>query len=396
MENKELNLLKDSRVKCTSLLLNMRVGEYLELIDNAYKNKGGLPYQRDALKTTSGRRIRNRMIQDIIKGTILPPLVAGVVISEKDFDGLDDVTGEITNKIKNDWSEHISIIDGMQRTTALKQAVDESAEVSDSIIRVEFWISKSTSSLIYRMLVLNTGQVPWNLKRQLQVVYSPLIDEMNELVKFKRLFTLDSQGRRRHGGEYRAEDLVETYLSFGLRKTEIDTQETLADEFSRLDMADAISNDKYKTYFYPILQSMVDIDLALSRLDTQVENIDVQPGGKYTIGRHIFDTQPARIGYIVACAISVLGRIGMDKPEEESKAALDKILKGGRKLIEVLNAKTNDELHDFLGLDVLSEKIIGQKRSAIGRHERAFFEVAFKTLIEEGFAVPKLEACWRA
>lgn len=38
----------------------------------------------------------------------------------------------------------------------------------------EFWLAKSVRALVYRMLVLNTGQVPWTLSRQLGVVFEPL------------------------------------------------------------------------------------------------------------------------------------------------------------------------------------------------------------------------------
>ncbi len=67
-----------------------------------------------------------------------------------------------------------SIIDGMQRTTALQEAKDSFGE-NQLNIRVEFWIADKLNSLIYRMLVLNTGQVPWEMARQLETIYSQLL-----------------------------------------------------------------------------------------------------------------------------------------------------------------------------------------------------------------------------
>ncbi|HDK6876871.1 TPA: hypothetical protein MXA64_000039 [Klebsiella quasipneumoniae] len=396
MVSSNINVLNDKRVECKSLLVNMKISDYLQLIESAYGKRGGIPFQRDALKTTSGRRIRERMIQDIIKGTVLPPLVIGVVVEKRVFDTLESIpSDELIDNLSHQWSEQLSIIDGMQRTTALLAAKDLSSEVNEHFVRVEFWIAGATNSLIYRMLVLNTGQVPWNIKRQLQVVYSPLILEMQKQVKFTRLFTLESQGRRTHGGEYRAEDLVETYLAFGLRKTEIDTQETLADEYSRLDIADAISNEKYQHFFYPILQQLTNLDIAFSRCDTP-QTEDLGTTNKFSSGRNIFDSQPARIGFVVACAITVLGRIGMDRTEEESQRIIGKLVADCEGLISVLASKNADEIWDFLKLDVLSERVTGQRRSAIGRQERTFFEGAFKVLIDESFNVPSLEVCWRS
>lgn len=66
-------LIKDGRVECWSLMTTMDVGDYLSLTSTAYENKGGLLGQREPIKSTSGRRIRSRMIQDIKEGAVLPP-----------------------------------------------------------------------------------------------------------------------------------------------------------------------------------------------------------------------------------------------------------------------------------------------------------------------------------
>lgn len=385
-------LLRDGRVECWSMMTTMTVGEYLDLTSAAYANKGGLLGQREPLKSTSGRRIRSRMIQDIKEGAVLPPLVVGVIVPKVDFENLEtNSASEIRDLIRSSWQATVSVIDGMQRTTALLTAVEGKAEVADSTLRVEFWLSPTTESLIYRMLVLNTGQVPWNLKRQLQVVFSPLIVEMSEHVRFTRLITLEDPGSRKKGGEFSADSLMESYIAFGLRRTDIETQETLADEFSRLDMADAISTHKYKEYFYPIVQSLVDLDIAFS---AYVADDDGAKG--FTSGRHLFDSQPARIGYVTACAVAVLGRIGMDRSAVDSASAVAELSQNVAALVNRLKGMTGDEIQAFLALDVLSEKLAGQKRSAVGRFERAYFERAFAILIEQRFAVPSMETCWRS
>jgi len=339
------------------------------------------------------------MISDIVKGALLPPVVIGVVIG--DAQKLDLLSAssnsEILELLAKDLAGHISIIDGMQRTTALLDAIVESESVKQHFVRVEIWFSQSTDNLIYRMLVLNTGQVPWNIKHQLQVVYAPLIDEMARKVNFVRLISLPNVGRRTKGGEFSADNLVEAYLAFGLRRIEIDTQETLADEFSRLDIAESLALDKYNKYFYPIAQAMVDLDKAFSRFDEVDSELkeEVEPT-KFVIGRNIFDSQPARIGFVVASSLSVLGRIGMDKAVDDSEGALASLTSGVETLIAKLQQFSMVQLSEFLSLEILGEKIKSVKRSAIGRNDRVFFEKAFKVLIEENFNVPDLGVCWRA
>ncbi len=378
-------------------MTGMKVGDYIALVEGAYKNRGGIKGQREPLRTTTGRRIRGRMVEDIKRHAVLPPVVIGVVITN-DFEEIAALSPtEIIGRVTKDWIDAISIIDGMQRTTALIDAVESDPSVADQEVRVECWLAESTDSLIYRMLVLNTGQVPWNIKRQLLVVYAPLVKEMEQHVHFERMLNLEKSERRFKGGEFSADSLVEAYLAFGIRRTEIDTQETLADEFSRLDIAEAIASKKFDRFFYPIVQILVDIDRGFSRLEApETGGGEETVNSKFTIGRNIFDSQPARIGFVVACALDVLGRLGMDKTEAEGDAALATLQADAAELVNRLAAMSPEELTTFLELDVLREKLGGQKRSAVGRHERSFFETAFKVLIETHFRVPAMGVCWRA
>ena len=116
----------------------------------------------------------------------------------------------------------------MQRTTSILQAIDEGLSL-ETIIRVEFWIANKLNSLIYRMLILNTGQVPWNLRRQIEIVFSSMIEEIQEKVKNIELYKVDDANRRTKGGQYHANDIIELYLAFGGRKEKVDTKERLAD-----------------------------------------------------------------------------------------------------------------------------------------------------------------------
>ena len=103
----------------------------------------------------------------------------------------------------------------------------------------------------------------------------------------------------------------------------------------------------------------------------------------------------ARVGFVVAMTVAVLGRPGMPRPDGEALALMSERRDQANALIEHLSELDAQELQNYLSLDLLSERIDGQKRAAVGRYERAFFESAFKVLIEENFAVPNLEPCWR-
>jgi hypothetical protein len=385
-----MDWLHDNRTDCLSVLLKMTTGDYLSLVKDAHAQRGGISGQRDVLKTTTAKRIRDRMIADIRAGAVLPPVVIGVVVDQKTFDQCSNGELQTTSDFLASVASHdLTIIDGMQRTTALIEASEIDGEVLTNEMRVEFWVARSVRSLVYRMLVLNTGQVPWTLARQLSVVYSPLLQEIKERVRnIERIFSPDKPGRRVGSGQFSSDALVELYLAFSLRKTNVDTRETLSEEFSRLDFVDNLADVGFQQHFYDSLSILVDLDHAFDRYDAP-------NNGRFSRGREVFGSQPARIGFMVAIAQHVLGRPGLDREASDRANRMRAVSEQADVLVGKLRAKEPEEVGEFLRMDVLSE-ILDKKVGQVGRYERNVFFEAFKVLIDERFDVPNMEPCWRA
>ena len=368
------------------------VREYIELVREAYHSRGGIEGQREALKTTTAKRIRDRMVSDIQHGAILPPVVIGAVVGDELFSSfpLERVIRP-REIIPNESIQSLAIIDGMQRTTAILEAVEGKAELLDRNLRVEFWLTKSVRAMVYRMLVLNTGQVPWSLSRQLAVVYAPLIDEIRTNVsELDRVFGPDKPGRRVGPAQYGSDSLVELYLAFSLRKTTVDTKEALSEEFSRLDFVENLSRQNFQAQFYTCLSVLVRLDKAFSRHDP-----DVGSAERYVKGKNIFDSQPARIGFVTAVAQHTLGRPGMDRSENQAAERIEKIAKQADILADRLERSPPEAVAEFLALGVLRERL-DVRTGQVGRFERSVFFEAFKVLIDEEFELPNMEPCWRA
>ena len=385
-----MDWLCDDRTDCYSVLTTMRIRDYLQLVKTAHSIRGALSGQRDTLKTTTAKRIRDRMVSDIRRGAVLPPVVLGAVVDKDTFATYPRTDIQTPADIlPQETRRQIAIIDGMQRTAALQEAVDADAEVLEREMRVEFWITRTVRTMIYRMLVLNTGQVPWTISRQLSVVYAPLLEEIkNNVPELRRIFTPDVPGRRVAPGEFGSDAVVELYIAFSLRKTTIDTREALSDEFSRLDFVDNLSEAAFQEQFYQTLGLLACLDEVFARYDSG-------GGGRFAKGRNIFDAQPARIGFIVAVALHVLGRPGMDRDARQRAQRMERTLEEGHTLIDRLGALSNEELGEFLKLDVLTE-IVDRRVGQVGRYERGVFFEAFQVMVSEGFVLDTLEPCWRA
>ncbi len=363
--------------------------DYIALVRDAHANQGGISGQRDVLKTTTAKRIRSRMVNDIRAGALLPPVVIGAVVRPEDFANLPrEGATNVADFLPKDAGA-LSIIDGMQRTGAMLEAIDADVSVSDHMVRVEFWLAQSVRAMIYRMLVLNTGQVPWSLGRQLSVVYAPLLKEVEaNVATLDKVFTPDSPGRRRGPAQYSSDVLVELYLAFSLRKTTTEAKEALSEEFSRLDFVENVSESNFQNHFYNALGLMTGLDIAFSRYET---------GGAQRLskGRHVFDSQPARIGFMAAVAQHALGRPGMDRLPADRDSRMAEIMTEGLALVQQLKALTSEEVGRFLALDVLSD-VLQKRVGQVGRYERTVFFDAFKVLVEEHFALTSMEPCWRA
>ncbi|HGF7155660.1 TPA: hypothetical protein AB5C39_003831, partial [Vibrio mimicus] len=190
----DLNIIRDDSNSTTSILLNLELSEYLRIVDKAYEQQGGIDGQRAPLKTQTAKRIRQQMISDFSSGGILPPVVIGVETKEQiDPESLTkDLLIKFLEASMDSGDDLISIIDGMQRTTAMREAnLNLDGGLDSKPVRVEFWFSESTHQHLYRMLVLNTGQVPWSLRRHLEVVFNSLKKDIIKEIPDCRLVEID-------------------------------------------------------------------------------------------------------------------------------------------------------------------------------------------------------------
>ena len=129
-----MDILLDGKLKCISILTRMTVSDYLGLVEKAYSNRGGISGQREALKQKTAISIRNRMIEDIKGGTILPPITINNVSenlkSKSDEEVLDYIDfGTLNQKMERKMSK-VGDYERELFYEAFKVLVDENGEVN--------------------------------------------------------------------------------------------------------------------------------------------------------------------------------------------------------------------------------------------------------------------------
>ncbi len=392
---KILDMSYDNRSSCCSILTKMTLGEYEEIARSAFEQGGNIFGQRNVIKkSTVASKIRSRMNDDFGKRAVFPAVVLGALLPENisaesviSYEQ-DDVVGLINSICKN----AISIIDGMQRSNIYFSNYEKNADVE---IRVEFWLANESVKLLYRMLVLNTGQVPWNTRRQVEVVFDNLsegilkrIETGYEDLKDKiNILTVDDNKRRTQAGIMHKSNLIELYLAFNTRNVKVEVNDALADEFQRFDMLESIENDINFKIFVDVIAYLFKLDFAFANCSDSCEN------GKFTCGKDIFTSNPACIGFVVACAEYIMGKAPVSREDNQKETKLDSLKEQIKNLIDVLQIKK-----DYLKLDTLNEMISVLPTTKIGDEMRRLFRNAFSDLLKytELDELPSLEAFWRA
>lgn len=381
--------IEDKRVRCLSGLGCLNVSNYLELVSDIYKQNGGISGQRSVLKTKTGITIRKRMISDIQNGAVLPPIVLGAVVSDEIFSMAKECSTqekfqEIINKIDK---SSISIIDGMQRTNALDIAIKDSGDYCD-VVRIDFWLAKSIESLIYRMLVLNTGQVPWDIKRQLETIYKQVLIKIKNDIGDIDVFDIDEKERRSSAGQYRATRIVELFLAFTSRKPHIELKEKVAEDFARMDATEATSNEKALPVFIDVMKLLASLDRAFS--STMISEEYLGEDTRFKEGKDIFTSAPASIGFAAAAAQYLLGMPGYDFDFDNVD---DKLATLKRNIEKICFDITNNPDNDFIDYLTLNEKV-NARSGRIGEYERELFFRAFTHMFNHADSLQNLTPCW--
>lgn len=379
----EISILEDSCSHSYSIMTTIKISDYLKLVNDCKQ----LNSQRDVLRTRAATTIRKRLIEDITKGAIIPPLVLGIVVPEGEHVDTDNFE-EIFDRFK----ESVVIIDGIQRTESLKKALHIAPGIENSNIRVEIWASHRVSSLIYRMLVLNTGQVPWNTRRQIEVIYEPLKIETESRVNGLRLISIGDNERRSIAGEFPADKIADLFISFTSRKVTFDNKESLADDFTRLDIIDMTSRIEVSDFFFETVEMIVKLDQQFFKYNPRENN----RRDKMRIGRDLFTSNPSRVAFAAAVSTYILGRPGSkERSSEEQNSKMRSLKHNFNELVQRLEHMDEEGIGIYLSFDVLNEILASLPSKRIGDEERKFFFDAYSLLIKEEFKLDSLEEAWR-
>jgi hypothetical protein len=162
--------LHDGRIDATNYLIEIGIGDYIDLARGVLKNN---EFQRK--RVSNSKTVYSLLKSDIAQGCVIPPIVLALSNSDKL-----KLTTETLKSTLEDNVGHLMILDGLQRTHSLIDIEDELIKQGDERergeyrklpIRCEIYLGINRLGILYRMLTLNTGQTPMSLRQQIEMLY---------------------------------------------------------------------------------------------------------------------------------------------------------------------------------------------------------------------------------
>lgn len=398
--------LVDQKIRGVNVLADFRIGEYVQLAEQII---GKNELQRRRVKTFT--RTYELLKRDLLEGCVIPPLILAVTESfgarNPGFQPLVDHclarpenveihAEELESFVKSAINEEeLIILDGLQRTHTLRQCMsetrgtDEGERFAQRTLRVEIYLGLRKLGLLYRMLTLNTGQVPMSFRHQIEIMYNDYLDT-DQLPDGIRI-TRELEGARARGlGKYKYADVVDMFYSYTTGNPQSIDRPALVGQLKEIDfLQDFAPTDED--------QGLLSLLRAYHAFTTHLSNR--APGWMYSPSELFDDTPDRPFGSDVA---TIFGKV---QPMTGFGAECHRLIKQQSKyrnlsgIAEAITRCDFETEHPDTVLDQLIRILddIARKAKKIGDAQRLFFQLAFRQLfLPESDSFCDLSKCWLA
>lgn len=263
---------RDDRLQSFCVTAKCTYRDFLYLTEGAEEN---LDIQRAIIK---GSKAYATLRSDLKRGCILPPIVLAVTVNLSES-AEDYLTGGNLQSLSADLnlvqSANVYVIDGLQRTNAIRQTVkeltlDEEREIFlDRFVRIEMWLNIPFSAIAYRMLLLNAGQRPMSVKHQVEVLSSKLVGDLAEVQQLE-IFRVSDGRRRTQPGQFALAKIAQAFQAWLQGQPNLDLRNTVMEELLAESAIEVLgqtlpigSNNANQDGFHAYISWLVDLDLSL-------------------------------------------------------------------------------------------------------------------------------------
>ncbi|MBR6774300.1 MAG: hypothetical protein IKM23_01105 [Bacteroidales bacterium] len=343
----------DKKVNAYNQMYECSIKEYYELVKNILGNN---EYQRRKVKSSSS--IYSLLKEDLKQGCMIPPIVMAYV---GENDSIIDLNSEETKK-------HLLILDGLQRSFAILDIVndtqnlfDYNESVLDLPIRIELYTNINRMGILYRMLTLNTGQTRMSTRHQIEIIYSDYITHspLSNIQLIKEV----GNDTPKSIGQYKFRDVIEGFTSY------IECDYLTLDRQDLLDQVKTLTKLRNETEGVELFTKYIDtyhkfVVKMNYFFPNKIEDICVSQFGSSVI--EIFNKSQSLTGF--GAAVGIMQEKG--------------IINGFEIIQEYITKLYDENIKD--GLETLLTNLdeIRRKAKKIGNDQRLYFHYLYRKLFD--------------
>lgn len=226
-----LTIDHDARLQSHCVTAKCSYQDFIAITQGAEQN---LEIQRSVIR---GSKAYATLRSDLKRGCVLPPVVLAVnhTLSQP-IETYFAVNGlaDLTNDLSTLESHNVYVIDGLQRTNAIRQTVqeldgDDRQAFLARPLRVEMWMNIPFGAIAYRMLLLNAGQRPMSVRHQVEVLSSKLVDDLIGIPNLD-VFRIGDLRRRTQPGQFALAKLAQAFQAWLQGQPNLDLRNTVMEE----------------------------------------------------------------------------------------------------------------------------------------------------------------------
>lgn len=222
---KKIGGTTDKRSGACVYFVQATVSEYLSICGEDF---GSFDIQRKREYHKGYERLK----ADITTGTSLPPITLACNLNhvrecQQVFEDGSDY--EILQYLTS--TKCVSILDGLQRTFLLVDLA-ETGHIfpDDQVLLLEFRFERTVKDLIYRIIVLNSGQKPMTIRHQIDVLFGAMRKTMEERIADLEIFGEKDESRRTKSRKFSFERIVMGYQCYMTGSPEVEKENVVAQQ----------------------------------------------------------------------------------------------------------------------------------------------------------------------
>ncbi|CCP01918.1 hypothetical protein BN439_0829 [Erwinia amylovora Ea644] len=197
--------------------------KYLDIVGEQF---GDFHLQRKRESHKAYKRLKD----DIVEGALLPSITLSVkhhLVSEI----LSEVDNLKEEKLSSLLSRNdvVDILDGLQRTYIISDLKKSGVTFKEGQkLLLEYWLEPDLGKLIYRMIVLNSGQKAMSMRHQIELLFMSLQETISSGLPGVEIIKEKDAKRRTQPNKYHLSNIISSYNAFVTSSHENDKENLVA------------------------------------------------------------------------------------------------------------------------------------------------------------------------